>query len=305
VTGYLVRDPSPVGHWRSDQGRQAYADSYAAALARLPAPSRTRDVVTEFGTVRVYEFASESTRGATPVVLLPGRSSGVPMWADNLPGFAARRPVYAFDALGDAGMTVQTRRLRDSADQAAWIDQVLAALGPAMVHLVGHSFGGWSAANYAVHHPERVASLSLIEPVFVFQRLRWQFYLRSIPVTVPLFPGSWRDRALGEIGGASTIDHQDPVTRMISDATEYYASRLPMPTRITQQQLRSLPMPVYAAMAADSSLHDSAAAVRVAEASVRDVRVRSWPGATHSLPMEFPAEIDREILAFMADHDLR
>jgi pimeloyl-ACP methyl ester carboxylesterase len=35
------------------------------------------------------------------------------------------------------------------------------------VHLVGHSFGGWLAANYAVRDPERLASLSLLEPVFL------------------------------------------------------------------------------------------------------------------------------------------
>ena len=77
----------PVGHWRSERGRQAYAASYAAAMARLPAAGRTRDVGTDFGTVRVYDFVSNRTRGLTPIVLLPGRASGVPMWAENLPGF--------------------------------------------------------------------------------------------------------------------------------------------------------------------------------------------------------------------------
>ena len=63
--------------------------------------------------------------------------------------------------MGDAGMSVQTRRIRDAADQA------LARMGKPTVHLVGHSFGGWLVANYAVRHPERVASLLLLEPVFL------------------------------------------------------------------------------------------------------------------------------------------
>lgn len=75
--GYALYDPSPLGHFRSPGGRRAYAASYAAAMERLPPPSRTMDVATGFGTVRVYEFAS--TPGATPAVLLPGRSSGAPM----------------------------------------------------------------------------------------------------------------------------------------------------------------------------------------------------------------------------------
>jgi hypothetical protein len=56
-------------------------------------------------------------------------------------------------------------------------------------------------------------------------------------------------------------------------------------------------------MAADSSMHDSAAATRVARDNVRDLRIRNWPGATHSLPMEFPERLNRELLGFVAAHD--
>ncbi len=123
------------------------------------------------------------------------------MWAENLPGFAAERTVYALDALGDAGLSVQTRALEGGADQAAWLDQALAGLGAPKVHLVGHSFGGWSAANYAVRHPARVATLTLVEPVFVFHGLRWRVYALSLPASLPFLPASWRDRMLSEIGG--------------------------------------------------------------------------------------------------------
>ena len=178
----------------------------------------------------------------------PARRCGKP----TFPGLAKERTVYALDALGDAGMSVQTRKIENSADQAAWLDQVLAQLGSPKVHLVGHSFGGWSAANYAIRHPERVASLMLLEPVFVFGGLRWQVYVKSIPASVPFLPQSWRDAMLSDFGGVKEIDPNDPVARMISDATEHYAVKLPVPQRLSQNQLQRLPMPVYAAMAADS-----------------------------------------------------
>jgi pimeloyl-ACP methyl ester carboxylesterase len=261
------------------------------------------DMATAFGTVRVYEFASTRTPGAIPAVLLPGRSSGVPMWASNLADLAAKRTVYALDALGDAGMSVQTRRIENGADQADWLDEAIAGLGSPTVHLVGHSFGGWSAANYAVRHPERVATLTLVEPVFVFQGLRWQIYAWSLPASLPFLPDRWRDRMLSEIGGSEEIDRDDPLTRMISDATEHFSAKIPLPERITDEQLRGLRMPVYAAVGASSSMHDPEAAVAVARATVKDVRVDLWPGASHSLPMEFPERLDREVLDFMAAHD--
>jgi pimeloyl-ACP methyl ester carboxylesterase len=299
---YKTYDPSPIGRFRTEEGRRAYATSYDAAMGQLPEPTRTMDLDTNFGTVRVYEFSSARTRSSVPVVLLPGRTSGVPMWEANLRGLAAERTVYALDALGDAGMSVQTRKISDSADQAAWLDQVIARLGRPKVHLVGHSFGGWLAANYAVRHPERVASLALLEPVFVFGGLRWQVYVKSIPVSVPFQPRSWQDAMLSDFGSAEEINPDDPVARMISDATEHYAVKLPLPQRLSEDQLRSLPMPVYVAMGADSSMHDSAA-TQVARDNVRDLRIGIWPGATHSLPMEFPERLNREHLDFVAAHD--
>ena len=143
----------------------------------------------------------------------------------------------------------------------------------------------------------------MLEPVFVFGGLRWQVYVKSIPASVPFLPQSWREAMLSDFGGADEIDPDDPVARLISDATEHYAAKLPLPQRLSTEQLRSLPMPVYVAMAADSSMHDSAAAIRVAHDNIRDLRIRNWPEATHSLPMEFPDQLNRDLLDFMAAHD--
>lgn len=297
-------DSSPVGHFRSEEGQRVYTEAYDAAMEQLPEPARSMDVETDFGTVRVYEFSSEKTRGSTPVVLMPGYVSGVPMWEANLSRLAEERTVYALDSLGDAGMSVQTKRIEGPADQSAWVDQTLAQLDTEKVHLVGHSFGGWYTANYAVRHPKRVASISLLEPVFVFQGLRWQVYVKSLPAALPFLPESWREAMLSDFGGVEEIDPEDPVARMISAATEHYEDKLPMPPeRITEGQLQDLSVPVYAAIASDSAMHDQDAAMQVAKDDVRNLQIKKWPGTTHSLPMEVPDRLNRELLDFMAAHD--
>ena len=75
-------------------------------MAGLPEPTETHDIETSFGTVRAYAWIDEQHPGATPVVLLPGRSAAAPMWGDNLPHYIEHRTVYAFDTLGDTGMSV-------------------------------------------------------------------------------------------------------------------------------------------------------------------------------------------------------
>ena len=129
---------------------------------------RSRDVETQLGIVRVYEWNTDETNDSVPVVLIPGRSSGVPMWAENVESFAGKHRVIAFDALGDAGMSVQSAPIERFEDQAVWIHDVLAQLAPDGAHIVGHSFGGATATVYAREYPEDVRSLAVLEPVFTF-----------------------------------------------------------------------------------------------------------------------------------------
>jgi hypothetical protein len=157
-----------VGHFRSVEGRAAYVEAYQRGMSALPPPTATYDVVTDLGTVHAYEWSSPALTESVPVVLVPGRASGVPMWSENLPGFLKDHRVIAFDALGDAGLSVQSAPMESFGDQALWMEQVLAELAPSGAHLVGHSFGGATAATYAHRFPDRVVSLTLLEPVFTF-----------------------------------------------------------------------------------------------------------------------------------------
>ncbi|MBO0610658.1 alpha/beta fold hydrolase [Myceligenerans salitolerans] len=309
-----------VGAWRSAEGRAEYVAAYEDVMATLPPPARTHDVPTDYGTVRAYLFAETGSgapdanastsgtagdaAGTTPVVLLPGWGSGAPMWQTNLPDLMSERPVYALDALGDAGMSAQVAPLGSPASQARWIDQTLAGLGVGRAHVVGHSFGGWSAMNYAIHHPARVASLSLLDPVQTFDTFSVQLVLRSIPSSIPFLPQSWRDAALAGIGGVTELDPDDPMTRMIAAGTTHYSSRRPTPSRFSPEQLQGLPVPVYAAMAGDGQVNsDPEAAVRYAEEHLARSEVSLWPGASHSLPFEEAEAVDAEILDFMERHD--
>jgi pimeloyl-ACP methyl ester carboxylesterase len=70
------------------------------------------------------------------------------------------------------------------------------------LHLIGHFFGGGSAANFAMRHPQRIASLTLWESIFVFAGLRWQMYVATLPSALAFLPGSWRRKGLESIGGA-------------------------------------------------------------------------------------------------------
>ncbi|MCA0156170.1 alpha/beta hydrolase [Tsukamurella sp. M9C] len=298
VGAYLVRDPSPVGYWRSADARATYLERYDRALRDLPAPSETRDVRTGYGIVRAYRFGTPRP-GEAPILLVPGRSSGAPMWADVVARLRDRE-VYAVDALGDAGMSVQDRPLAGADDQAAWLAETMTALGIGRAHLVGHSFGAWSAANLAVRHPDRVATLTLWEPILVFAGLRWQMYVATLPSALPFLPESWRRKGLASIGGADEADTTgSPIGAMIDAGAAGYRAALPTPVQPDDAALARLTMPVFVGLGGRSAVTDTAAAEQRAR-TLPNATVRVWPDGTHSLPMEYPDELLAELSAVQA-----
>lgn len=293
-----------LGHFRSPEARQAYEDAYAEALGRLPEPTETHDVETSFGTVRAYAWVAEGQADDVPVVLLPGRAAAAPMWGDNLPHYLEHRTVYAFDVLGDTGLSEQQIPLRDIGDAARWVDEAMAGLQIERAHLVGHSQGGGLAAAVAVRHPDRVASLALLEPLLTLGTLPLSVVLASIPVSLPFLPESWREAALNGIGGVEDeeVDPDDPLARLINVGAESYnASGLPNPVQLTDAELEGLPMPVYVAIASDSSLAGGESAAERAQL-IPDAQVKIWPDTTHSLPMQVAPALDAELASFWSAH---
>ncbi|MDN5687565.1 MAG: alpha/beta hydrolase [Brachybacterium sp.] len=290
---------APVGHWRSAEGRATYLEAYDTAFAALPESAETHDVRTDYGVVRVYRFAGHGT-ARSPLLLLPGTTSGAPMWADNLPSLMQIGDVYALDLLGEPGHSIQDRPILDDADKAAWLAQVIAALPEQSVHLVGLSIGGWTALNLALHHPDGIAGVSLLDPVVSFADIPWATIVRSPAAVLPWLPRSWRDAFTSYVSGGAEVEDL-PVAHMIEAGMAHYRMTAPPPTRITPERLGALTVPVLAIIAGRSVIHDPAQAAETARAALPDGRVVVLAGASHALSGEYPEEIAALITDFVAE----
>lgn len=302
-----LRTPSPVGHWRSAEGREAFMRTYESAMADLPRPDAEIDVRTDYGVVRMYRFEGEGEGEGEgdrerPLVLLPGRAAPSPVWADNLPSLLEVGDVYTVDLLGEPGMSVQDRPVEDDADQAAWLHQALDGLPEEEFHLVGLSIGGWTAANLAVREPALLASVTLVDPVFVFDDMPLETILRSLPASLPWLPRSWRDGFNSWTAGGAPVEDV-PVARMIESGMQDYALKLPQPGRISEEALADLDMPVLAFIAGRSVMHDPDTAAATAERALPHGTVRVYPEASHAINGEHPGELAADIAAFLDEAD--
>jgi pimeloyl-ACP methyl ester carboxylesterase len=292
-----LRPASPVGHWDSAAGQDRYLKAYAAAFAAMPEPAETIDVRTGYGIVRVYRFDG-SGNASPPLVLLPGRASGVPVWADNLPSLLQIGDVYAIDLLGEPGMSVQSRPITSDADQAGWLHQTLAALPEDRFHVVGLSIGGWTATNLALHQPSHVATLTLIDPVLVFDDMPVETIVRSLPASLPWLPKAWRDSFNSYTAGGAPVEDV-PVAAMIEAGMQHYRLRLPQPARISEERLASIDLPVLAIIAGESVMHDPQVAAETARRALANGEVLVISGASHAINGEYPDEIAAAIASLL------
>ena len=120
-------------------------------------------------------------------------------------------------------------------------------------HIVGHSFGGATAAAYARHYPTEVRSLTLLEPVFTFSYPSARLMAWTMVASLPGLPTGWRNHALGRIGGTD-YDPTEPMARMIDAGTHHYDAHLPTPSLLSDDDVHALTMPCYVAIASTDSL---------------------------------------------------
>jgi pimeloyl-ACP methyl ester carboxylesterase len=282
-----------IGHFVGDVGHDGFTHflaTYRTGMAWLPPFSALFDVPTSFGTARAYRFDGPGD-DSTPVVLLPGRNASTPMWRANLPGVLERRTAYCVDLLGEAGLSVQEQPITGPDDQAQWLDETLAGLGLKAAHLMGVSIGGWTATNCAVRRQGRVASLVLLDPAMTFARIPVKTALVSGALFAPGVPEAFRRRVLRWIAGGADADDSVPEAALISAGSSDFVLRSPMPKVFTDDQLRSLDIPVLAFLAGRSVIHDAERAAARARNLLPNGQIEFWAEASHAINGEYPDEI--------------
>jgi Predicted hydrolases or acyltransferases (alpha/beta hydrolase superfamily) len=114
--------------------------------------------VTVFGARLHYVDAGSGS----VVVLLHGLADDVGVWGSVMPALAAKHRVIALDQIG-FGRSDKPLLGYQAGTFVDFLDGFLNELKIDRASLVGNSFGGWIAADFALTHPERIDRLVLCD----------------------------------------------------------------------------------------------------------------------------------------------
>jgi len=221
-----------------------------------------------------------------------------------LASLAERCKVYApvapgFDDLDDL------RKMHSVHDVVLHYDDIAQALDLEQFALVGHSFGGMFAAEYAAHYPSKVSSLVLIAPVGLWNDAFPVVDMFAIPA-LELAGLLWGDPESPEAkaGQAVFMDSSDgdPVEsmlRLVRGLVTASKFMMPIPDRGLNRRLYRISAPSFIIWGADDKLVPPQYAPLFGEA-IPKAEVKTIPQAGHMVTLEHTDEVAHDIVEFIS-----
>ena len=291
--------------FKSVTKRDRYLAHYDARAANWPVPSETAYVDTSWGETFVRISGPED---GPPLVLLPGANATGLMYEPNVAAWSERYRVYAVDNVFDFGRSIYVRNLKTPEDFVDWFDELLTKLGLEKdIHLLGLSYGGWIASQYALAHPERLESLVLVAPAATVAWFSSDFIKYGIKCLIP-HPHFTKSMVnwIMEDAANGTPEQQ----RQVEDAAEnawlglrsFKFKQMVHPTVLTDEEWRSFKVPVLFLVGENEVIYSITGAEAVAKINrvAPEIEAELFTGCGHDITLVQASRFNQRVMEFLA-----
>ncbi|WP_028476358.1 alpha/beta fold hydrolase [Nocardia sp. CNY236] len=286
-----------IGRFVNSEAKDDFLRAYDVMAAQWPLPSTRSTVETSFGTTAVR---TSGTGQGAPILLLPGILGNGQMWLRFIEDLARDHVVYTPDVMGWPGRCEQTAPLRDEADVARWLLEVLDGLGVDRIHLAGNSLGAWPAILTAASYPERMASLTMIEPApAALVKPPWRVLLKFL--VAGMRPTPERFRKLGKwLNPGYELDDDEFAVAL---ATTKFRTGMPWARPLTDEQLDAITAPMLVLFGAETVVNDPEVTAARIRKHIPSADIHVYPGLGHDVMWANPEQAIPRFLDFVDTHD--
>jgi pimeloyl-ACP methyl ester carboxylesterase len=273
-----------------------FTGAYQHAVDCWQVPVTSVKVPTGYGATHVLSCGPEAAASA---VLLPGGGATATAWKAVAAGLSGSRRVIAVDPVGQPGLSVpDSRPVSTTADLVGWLAQALDSLAVQRTALIGHSYGAWTALQYALHDPGRVTGLVLLDPTDTFAPLSLRYRLHAIAALARPSATRMRRFLAWETRGRPL---DEAWLAVIAAAQGLGRMKIVIPGVPPPSQLADLHLPVLVLIAGRSRAHDPRLIARRARDRLPAATIATLPRATHhTIPVEDADQILGHIEPFLA-----
>jgi len=293
--------------FRSEQAKTEYEAFCLERAKAWPIASETMLIDTASG--RTFVRASGRITDP-PLVLLPGARFGSLMWIHNIAALSAHYRTYALDNINDVGLSVTRRDFSKPEDHVNWLDEVLTVLIPNRpLSLMGISFGGWLAGQYALRFPGRVQNVVLLAPAGTVLPTSFTFVVRILLLSVPVTGFGervrrildWLFRDAVQSGGAPRAEVEQAIEDLQMADRLFNLPRPPWPNVIDDKGWQGFRVPCLFLVGEHEKIYSAKAAVRRLNRVAPQVKAEIIPGAGHDLTIVQADLVVRKVLGFLGE----
>ena len=288
--------------FRSAVAKKKYLKLYDQRARKWPVDSQTRLVETTHG--RTFVRVSGPVDGL-PLVLLHGIGGNSLQWLPNIEAFASKYRVYAIDSINDYGRSVYQQPIKSSSDYVIWLDELFNALGlENHIHIVGLSYGGWLASQYALSFPHRLEKIVLLAPAATVLPLRREWIMRALQVLSPFRAHTRRfmhwllnDLARKDEAGRAMFDEEVDAAFMAIKC--FKPLRMVKPTVLKDSEFRDIRLPVLYLVGENEKIYSARKAIRRLQRVAPQINAEVIPNAGHDLTMVQADLVNEKVLDFL------
>jgi pimeloyl-ACP methyl ester carboxylesterase len=281
--------------------------AYEASMRLWTVPYEDRSIPSRFGSTHLVVCGPKD---APPLVLLHCFATSLTAWAYNIADLSRDYHVYALDMMGQPSKSIPDQPIRNREELAEWLTAVLDDVGISQTDLIGYSFGGFAALNYAMQAPDRIKKLILLSPAGGLVPLKTQFYLRGMFST--LFPSLsllttnilWFNWFFyhPNLKNEKTRRIFDCLSHQFALGLKYFRMRAGiLPIAYKDEELRRVRNPTLLLIGKQEMLYHPVPALERAKKLIPSIQAELIPQASHDLPISKAETVNTRMLAFLKE----
>ncbi len=262
-------------NYKSREAEHLAKAAYEGIIERRTVQVEQLRLPTAVGETFVLRFGDPS---APPLVLLHGSAANSSSWAGEAAAYARHFLVHAIDLPGETGKSTPARPPYEGPAYPNWLAQVLDGLALDRVSIAGLSLGGWVGMRFAAAAAGRVERLALIAPGGLAAPKK-SFIIKAA-FYLPF--GMWGIRRITNMVFSPSQAPPGTEEAFAFGLRNYNARRDNLPL-VTDDELRSLTMPLFFIGGDSDALLDTAAGAERVKRVVPHAEVRVLRNAGHGL----------------------